>query len=212
MKVKRNRKQLQRQALTLRAIIVVVVAALCIGCFLYLNSVNQWTNPGIRRTYYSVVAIGSLIVWHGDVHTEEQGIPGEQWDDFVPHGYYRRWSEDGQLIEEMYFDNGVPVGIYRGWSSETGLLWIECVFDEDPEAREWNTRGPPVMCGEWRHFEKGIVCRISRHRKGKLHGPYREFHENGASSISGQYAEGRKIGAWVWYDKNGAVLREERFD
>lgn len=189
-----------------------VVGALCIGCFLYLNNMNGWTSPGVRRTYYAGLAVGPVIVWHGGVHTEVQGRPGKDWDDFVSHGYYRRWNEEGRLIEEMYFEYDVPVGIYRGWNSETGLLWIECVYDDDAEAREWNTRGPPVMCGEWRHFEAGVIRRVSRHRKGRLHGDFREFYRDGAVSVSGQYAEGQKVGKWVWYNPDGTVSRVEQLE
>jgi hypothetical protein len=41
---------------------------------------------------------------------------------------------------------------------------------------------------------------------------YAEYYENGWAKITGQYEDGHKDGAWVYYDKKGNKFRKEKYE
>ncbi len=47
--------------------------------------------------------------------------------------------------------------------------------------------------------------------KGKLHGAYREFYEDGSIRVDGQYKRGRKMGVWKYYDSTGSLTEKVRY-
>jgi len=41
--------------------------------------------------------------------------------------------------------------------------------------------------------------------RGVLHGPYRDFREDGTESMLGEYVDGRQTGLWMIYAPDGSV-------
>ncbi len=49
----------------------------------------------------------------------------------------------------------------------------------------------------------------STESKEVKHGPYRGYHRNGTLASTGEYRHGKHDGAWIDYDQNGAISRQE---
>lgn len=48
-------------------------------------------------------------------------------------------------------------------------------------------------------------------KKRKFHGRYEEFYPSGQLRVEGSYRKGRKSGAWSYYDKEGNLIKKQKF-
>lgn len=48
-------------------------------------------------------------------------------------------------------------------------------------------------------------------KRGKIHGEYIAFHEDGKKAVTGQYILGMKNGLWQYFDENGNLIKEESY-
>ena len=64
-----------------------------------------------------------------------------------------------------------------------------------------------------------IVCKNSgniilekNYSNNLLDGQYTYYWDNGKVRFSGMFLNNKRIGLWINYDKNGAMIYKERFD
>ena|SRR5579862_7923596 len=57
----------------------------------------------------------------------------------------------------------------------------------------------------------GALRQECNFQKGKLHGRFKIWWENGNIQEQGQYDSGHRVGRYEWFDRNGATLRVVEF-
>ncbi|WP_171597590.1 toxin-antitoxin system YwqK family antitoxin [Marinifilum caeruleilacunae] len=56
------------------------------------------------------------------------------------------------------------------------------------------------------YYSGGQLMKLVTWLKGKIHGRYVEFHENGTKKKEGFWYETKKIGIWKYWDENGNLI------
>ncbi|MCC6252789.1 MAG: hypothetical protein IT238_10040 [Bacteroidia bacterium] len=109
-------------------------------------------------------------------------------------GKWTMWYEDGKVFSEQYYKNGAFVGIWKTYNTDGS---VSNVID----------------------FEKGKASYF--HPNGKLQsegkitkemaqvGHWVLYYDNGMKNAEGNYINGKKDGAWVWYNMKGEKTDEQ---
>lgn len=92
----------------------------------------------------------------------------------------------------------VPRSMVTGQASSRELLGgmeLDCPAKTVPAARPWGKAGWMVYCES----------------DGELHGPWLAA-EAGRLAIRGEYSNGERTGRWRWYDNEGNVAKQVRYE
>ena len=60
-------------------------------------------------------------------------------------------------------------------------------------------------------YKDGTPATTAVCKAGKLEGPAKSFHPNGAVKAEGAYADGAQDGEWIYYDPDGKIVRRTRW-
>lgn len=71
---------------------------------------------------------------------------------------------------------------------------------DGPEVREGTTRAY--------YAEDGLPHRELTYRRGKLHGPFREWYRGGQLAVEGTYEDDLRSGTWRYFQEDGALAEE----
>lgn len=61
-------------------------------------------------------------------------------------------------------------------------------------------------------YEDGQLKSEAKYRNGKRHGFSKTWYPNGQLRYKGRYHHGERSGEWTFYDREGEVVKKERYD
>jgi len=110
------------------------------------------------------------------------------YNENVPEGVRREYSEDGTIVAGYIFQKGVMTG--------------EGIVDE-----EGNKEGP------WKeYYPDGTLRSTGTYDDGIRVGDWKFYYENGKLEQQGKYTKkGKPDGTWIWYFEDGTLQREQNF-
>jgi len=110
------------------------------------------------------------------------------YNEDVPEGVRREYSEDGKIVKGYVFKKGKVIG--EGITNEEGKregLWKE-------------------------YYLNGVLKSVGEYSDGKRIGDWKFYHSNGQVEQIGSYTrDGKEDGIWTWYYPDGQLLREEGY-
>lgn len=119
-----------------------------------------------------------------DVRLNERG-------DYVNHGAWRSWGEDGQLIGQGRYSDGKPTGVWSRWANA----------------------GDSTLLSTHPFVEfNGPFLSQAAYRDGKLHGTWSIFDDDGRLVSEAHFREGERHGEAVLRTAEGAIYRRSRFE
>ena len=93
---------------------------------------------------------------------------------------------------QFYCQKGDPVTADLG----DGVIMRTCIWKQDPNVA--------IRVGPLELIKNGIlILRTQTNSKGKLHGPFRSWSDEGEIQEKGDYVNGLKEGLWVIVKKDG---------
>ncbi len=170
---------------------------------------------------------GHWIEWYENGKTKSDFDYSTSWFSAFPIGsmYYpggkvklQRFTENDSLKETSYFEKGTIFRV-RKWT-RGGLLCSEAQYcDNGQLIMQYNpTSSTPVAVKKY-YCSGKVKAEYSWYVYGYT-GSFIEYHENGQISLKGQFQElpagnpaymARKTGDWTYYDKNGKVVKTEKW-
>lgn len=160
-----------------------------------------------ERFYRNDIAVGTWIGWHmnGNKAFEEQYS-----DSGDSIGVWKKWNEEGTLIEENSCHSKDSVGVISQYypngkrksstSCKFGILHGE---QSEFTADKYNE---PILT---EHFDEGKlnglrVHYVSQDNEGNLHShyPYRQEH----------WKDGLRDSTWRWFNSPSSLVRDSRFE
>jgi len=103
----------------------------------------------------------------------------------------------GKLESRWTEKDGKKAGLLQRWT-ESGALFSEIEYvDGVPNGaiRQWTEAGAPTL-----------LATVSG---GEFNGPYRSWWNTGQLKEEGVFANGRRVGRYVWYREDGSVWHSE---
>lgn len=117
-------------------------------------------------------------------------------NDYLRHGPYIEWYDNGRKLQECSYDKGKLAGPYRSWY-ENGMKLQEFSYVDGKKAGryvEWHRNG-----------KKAAECTYAN---DSLEGQFTSWHKNGARHVVAMYAKGIRAGKYeAWYE-NGLKQQE----
>ena len=104
-----------------------------------------------------------------------------------------------KALEEFYNRNGKN-GIIRHWYTN-GQIESEETYVDGVKG------GPGAICRP-----NGRIKSTYSYRNNKLNGEMISYYNNGQNSVEGKYSNGRKVGLWTYYNLDGTIDHQERFE
>nr|WNL49635.1 MORN repeat containing protein [Marseillevirus sp.] len=136
-------------------------------------------------------------------------------------GKYRTKVAKGNCVYHLLPD-GTRDGLFQEFWKESFPLKKQCEYklgNLDGPLREWAENGA-LFSGNYKlglehgHFVKGTLCvtpmTIKNFVDGKLHGEYKEYHDNGEKRALRWYNKGREIGEATYWNKEAKVIGRGR--
>jgi len=131
-------------------------------------------------------------------------------------GYHEEYYGNGQKKEEFKISDGKKNGAYKLFYPD-GTQYEEGYYVDDekrPISHKKENGVPLLISGNgpciYKYYNGKPKYRIS-YKNFIPDGKYEAFYTNGADRVVGEYFEGQKSGIWTYYDREGNVLKEERF-
>jgi antitoxin component YwqK of YwqJK toxin-antitoxin module len=116
------------------------------------------------------------------------------------HGTWIGWHDNGARATEAEFEAGILHGAFRKWSREGQLLY------------QGHHDAAGEMHGSWSRWWPNGQLRVQWDMDhGRSSGSVTTFHENGTRASSGLRTDGRREGAWTWWNDDGSVAAECRY-
>ena len=144
-------------------------------------------NNGDRLDYESFHENGSTNVTFISENGEIQG----EWKSFY---------ENGNRRQEANFKNGKRVGLLRNFNIEGKLTFIIKFNDEGKKYYEES------------FFENGTIKAIYNYKEDKFEGMIKTFWRNGNLKYERNYKNGLLSGQAIWYNKEGKILSDEKWE
>jgi antitoxin component YwqK of YwqJK toxin-antitoxin module len=120
---------------------------------------------------------------------------------FPPRFHFEDYYPNGQLKK-----TGLQVGIRLQGECiayhENGNLFYRCFYDENGRFK-----GKYVV----HHPNGNVFQQYYYDESNRLSGEYKAYYDNTKPKTYGQYAHGRKVGDWVWYDETGEIKEKKTF-
>ncbi len=171
---------------------------------------------------------GHCVEWFENGKTKSDFDYSKSWFNIFPVGamYYpggklklERHTENDSLKEISYFEQG-KISRIRKWT-RGGLLCSEAHYCDNGQLNlQYNpTSSTPVPVKKY-YCSGKVKAEYSWYVYGYT-GSFIEYHENGQMSLKGQFQElpagstvfmARKTGDWTYYDKNGKVVKTEKWN
>lgn len=172
---------------------------------------EELANVDVERSFYE----------NAQVHWERTYVNGQ------PHGIWKEYDADGNLISGKYYVKGVLVG--KGITDAQGLRqgpWIEYYPTGEVRAEGEYLNGDRykkwkfyfisgkleqvgayleggLYTGLWTwYYENDQVLREEYYRKGREDGEVMEYNDSGRIVVQGFYYEGYRDGDWVIEDSD----------
>jgi antitoxin component YwqK of YwqJK toxin-antitoxin module len=153
---------------------------------------RTWYESGQMRTegdYVGGKRSGEWTTWweNGKQQSEGRYVDGRQ------EGEWSYWFESGLPASRGRLVHGVAQGEWIDWYG-TGTQRSQAVFRD----------GQPDLVVRTFH-PNGVLEREATYDKGVLHGPYREYREDGREWALGEYANGKQANLWAVYRLDGSL-------
>jgi antitoxin component YwqK of YwqJK toxin-antitoxin module len=130
------------------------------------------------------------------------------YEDNERDGTFTRFDADGKANDVTAYKNGKRHGPYVRYSGqgEKRHKWEEGQHDNDQKVGVWR-----------RYSEDGQVTLEETYAKNKLNGRMTSWGKairdgKRFKTEEGEYLDGEKHGRWLYFDPDGKVVREERYD
>ena len=128
-------------------------------------------------------------------------------------GVEKYWYDDGPLYSERGLKAGVEHGAYRVLARDGSVLVSAIyqdgkldgshVFGTRQSMRFEETFAAGVRRGKRGIWQSGLlVAEEAYDRRGKLDGPYLLRRSSKVLRVQGEFAGGRRIGDWTWWDRD----------
>ena len=151
---------------------------------------------------------------NGNLKTEEYYSAG------IKNGYFKTYSEDGNLLSVLKYINGElqkdapelsKLDIKKEYYSTGEIKKVGSYKDNIPEGitREYSQEGKIVAA---KIYKLGnVVADGIVDASGLKQGPWKEFYDSGELKGAGKYLDGKKIGDWKYYFKNGKIEQTGKY-
>jgi antitoxin component YwqK of YwqJK toxin-antitoxin module len=150
----------------------------------------------------------------------ERGVAQDERDNYVNHGPWRMWDEQGNLVAEGTYRNGKRNGQWKRWyqASEselfslapfnlfTGPFLSQATFRDGQLNGQWViTDQAELKACEWNfvegrrdgesvwYYHTGRQMRVIHYRAGEIHGELLEWDVNGEPVTRVHYEGGRRL-------------------
>jgi antitoxin component YwqK of YwqJK toxin-antitoxin module len=153
----------------------------------------------------------------GAYYTEEYMLRKK---DQVKHGPYKKYTLDGQLLEEGVYEEGEVNGIRKKYV-DGKIAAIETVkegvfhglyqsFYPNGGVNSEGFYDEEQMVGVWKRFYKnGQVLEEVTFEDNIENGPFKEYYENGNIKAEGAYLNGdQEHGELLLYNEKGELIRK----
>jgi antitoxin component YwqK of YwqJK toxin-antitoxin module len=134
-------------------------------------------------------------------------------------GVERRWFDDGTLYSEISFKAGLEHGPAKLYT-EDGTIITSSQF-ENGKLDGAHVVGTSRTMRFEEKFSKGVrtgkreiwedhtqIAAENYDRRGKLDGDYTLWRKKTITRVEGKFDHGKRVGAWVWHDRDGNTERE----
>jgi hypothetical protein len=135
----------------------------------------------------------------------------------IPHGPYRGYDAQGNLLRTGHYRNGVPHGTFEMFAP-SGAKTSECTYSEgslEGYYLQWNVAGALLQCDGYKHgklhglsrtwHRDGVLAREEFYQHGVRHGPFSNWDASGLRLARGAYHQGSPIGPWTWFLFRGDI-------
>ncbi len=178
---------------------------------------GQLDGPWLRRHPTGAVAEhGSYTAGHKDgvwKQANASGVALGEYTLIAGSGVEKHWYAEGPLYSEQAFKTGVEHGPHKVYGRDGGVLISASyqngeldgshVFGTRQSMRFEETLVAGVRRGKRLIWQFGLlVAEEAYDRRGKLDGPYLLRRSSRALRAKGQFAGGRRIGDWTWWDRD----------
>ncbi|MEM6722436.1 MAG: toxin-antitoxin system YwqK family antitoxin [Bacteroidota bacterium] len=140
--------------------------------------------------------------------------------DSLQHGFYKRYSPEGTLVESANYTDGELDGERLLYHENGEIQYIEryqtgryegtyeSFYDDGQKESEGEYIGN-AMQGEWKfYYQNGQVKELVRFTDSEENGPFIEYYENGNLKAEGAYLDGdNEHGELKLYDEQGELER-----
>lgn len=153
---------------------------------------KQGNASGVALGEYTMTAgTGTEKVWYeeGPLYSEQSFRAG------VPHGAHKIYGPDGAVTMSAMYKQGVLDGPHS--------------FGTRQSMRFEETFADGVRRGKRSIWQFGLLVAEEEYdRRGKLDGPYVLRRSTKVLRVKGEFAGGRRIGEWQWWDRDNNKERE----
>jgi len=139
---------------------------------------------------------GPFLSWHDDGEPQAEG----SYLDGEPDGEFTMWYPDGSLKVRGRYDRGKEDGLFLSWH-DNGRLFIRAIFAHGKE------EGPLTS---W--WVEGTISAEGTFRVGLEQGSWTFWHPNGKRSAEGSYEAGKKTGWWHTWTADGNAEPMELYE
>ena len=166
------------------------------------KKINRRDKNGLRQ--------GMWITFreNGKIHSE-----GTYLDD-LKHGYFKEYSEKGDLISLAKFQHG----IFQPEAEEIQKLVAEKEYYPNGKIRKTSLYRNGTLEGiSCEYSQDGVMIKSTEYHQGikigegliledgSRNGPWREFYPDSSLKAEGVYENGIKTGNWKYYHPNGKI-------
>lgn len=134
-------------------------------------------------------------------------------------GIAKQWYANGTLYSETPLASGVRHGVVKTYDEDgkplSSTRWAlgnldgpsQFGYPRDLRIEEMFRRG--VRYGERKVYQQNQLIADERYdRAGRLDGPWTSLRSNKVKRVEGQYSSGKRVGHWVWRDREDRKERE----
>ena len=115
-------------------------------------------------------------------------------------GPWKGFYENGNREQEANFKNGVRVGLLRNFNIEGKLTFII----------KFNDEGKKYLQESF--FDDGTISSFFNYKEDKRQGISKTFWPNGNLKYERNYKNGLLSGQGIWYNKEGKILSDEKWE
>ena len=164
---------------------------------------NYYPNGKLREKFEAykkggkLIRHGKYISWYDNGQKESEGKLFKG----TAQGSWTEWNRDGSLYFQTNYKNGQINGLVTEWYDNGNKLSKTMFKNGFPN-------GPSIV---W--YENGNIKEICNYSyRFGLNGPYKKFYKNGEIAISGNYRKGKRVGKFIFYNKEGKRISEGEYN
>ncbi|MCX5743370.1 MAG: hypothetical protein NT062_12830 [Proteobacteria bacterium] len=169
-----------------------------------------------------VAELGTFLVGHKSGHWKqlsETGVVLGEYDIAAGTGTEKRWYDAGPLYSERSFVAGVEHGTSKIYAPDGSVLvsarFVRGKLDGPHQFGTRNTlRIEETFSGGVRTGKRTVwqfwllLVEENYDAHGRYHGPYTMWRNKKTPRFKGDYEHGRKVGPWIWNDRDNNLERE----